>query len=210
MARVFLLLALALASRGEVIDRIAVIVGNGVITDSDIRRQLRFASLLSGQPPDYSAAARRDAAEQLVRQELVRREIELSRYTPPGMAEVEAQIEKNLESRGETAQQRIAAAGLTGQDVKEIFLAIVSYTRFVDFRFSPGVNLSEEEIAAYYEQEFLPQSKRRGDTRPMPLEEARPMITRILNVRKSNEALDQWLAQTRQQVEIRFIEEVFR
>src|SRR4051794_10929308 len=67
----------------ETIDRIAVAVGNRVITVMDIERQLRLAAFLSGSTPELTAEARRKMAETMVEQKLVGRELETARYPEP-------------------------------------------------------------------------------------------------------------------------------
>src|SRR4051795_2405586 len=59
----------------EIIDRIAVSVDRTVITESEVIRQIRITALLNGEQPDLSAANRRETAERLVEQALMRREI---------------------------------------------------------------------------------------------------------------------------------------
>jgi hypothetical protein len=53
------MLGAAALAPAETIDRIAVAVGNRVITVSDIERQLRLAGFLSGAKPELTAEARR-------------------------------------------------------------------------------------------------------------------------------------------------------
>src|SRR3954453_700777 len=74
------LMAAALLLQAETIDRIAVAVGNRVITTSDIERQIRVSAFLSGAKPDLSAEARRKTAEAMVDQKLIRGELEANRY----------------------------------------------------------------------------------------------------------------------------------
>ena len=47
---------LAITARGEIIDRIAVSVGNRVIAESDLNREIRVAAFLDGVKPDFSPA----------------------------------------------------------------------------------------------------------------------------------------------------------
>jgi len=63
LRQIAVLLALAVAVRAEIIDRVAVSVGNRVITTSDLDRQLRVAAFQDGVKPDFSPAARSAAAE---------------------------------------------------------------------------------------------------------------------------------------------------
>src|SRR6476660_4088835 len=61
----FLFLASVLC-RAEIIDRIAVVVGNRVITESEILREIRLTALLNDEPLDFSAVSKRKTADRLV------------------------------------------------------------------------------------------------------------------------------------------------
>src|SRR5688572_25991518 len=65
---------------GEIIDRVAVTVGPSVITESELRRELRITAFLDGRELDLGSAAKRAAGDRLIDQRLIRREIETSRY----------------------------------------------------------------------------------------------------------------------------------
>ena len=66
---------LPLLSSATIIDRIAVVVGNGVVKDSDIDRDIRVTAFLNGEPLDFSASARKKSAAHLIDQIFIRREI---------------------------------------------------------------------------------------------------------------------------------------
>src|ERR1035441_10121619 len=78
---------LAIAAPAEIIDRIAVSVGNRVITESDLHREIRGAAFLDGVKPDFSPAGQLATAQRMVEQVLIRRELEISRYPVPSAAE---------------------------------------------------------------------------------------------------------------------------
>jgi hypothetical protein len=211
LQRIAVLSLVALAAQGEVIDRVAVVVGDQVITESAIRRQIRVNAMLRGEEPDYSPSNKKEAAENLIRQAFVRREIEITRYTPPAMAEAEKQWEENFGARGPEFQKRFEAAGFSERDLKELFLQIIAYTRFVDARFGAGVTVTDAEVREFYEKEYLPEALRQNPTQlPEPLEQSYTRVSRILEMRKANAALDLWLEQIRQQVPVKYFEEAFR
>lgn len=211
LQRIVVLSLVALAAQGEVIDRVAVVVGDQVITESAIRRQIRVNAMLRGEEPDYSPSNKKEAAENLIRQAFVRREIEITRYTPPAMAEAEKQWEENFGARGPEFQKRFEAAGFSERDLKELFLQIIAYTRFVDARFGAGVTVTDAEVREFYEKEYLPEALRQNPTQlPEPLEQSYTRVSRILEMRKANSALDLWLEQIRQQVPVKYFEEAFR
>src|SRR5712692_11432276 len=83
----FLCVVLFFASRGfgaEVLDRIAIVVGNTAITKTEVAHEARIAAFINGEAPDLGPAGKRRAAERLVEQELIRREIGLAHYADSG------------------------------------------------------------------------------------------------------------------------------
>ena len=58
----------------EIIDRVAVSVGNQVITEDQIGEEIRVTAFLNHETPDLSPAQKRRAAERLIEQALVRRD----------------------------------------------------------------------------------------------------------------------------------------
>ena len=67
----------------ETLDRIAVTVGQEVITESQVILDLRVAAFLDRKPVDLSGAAKRQAAARLVDQLLILREAVDSHVTLP-------------------------------------------------------------------------------------------------------------------------------
>jgi len=61
-------LLLVAGLHAEIIDRIAVSVGNQAVTTSDIDREIRVTALLNRSQPDFSPAARRATADRMVEQ----------------------------------------------------------------------------------------------------------------------------------------------
>jgi hypothetical protein len=84
----------------------------------------------------------------------------------------------------------------------------VTLLRFVDYRFRPGIQISDADIQAYYDQETV-RWKQQGDQVPA-LEDVRGKIEETLTEQRINESLDQWLIQTHQQVTIRYLDEALK
>ena len=207
-----LLTFMAALAAGEVLDRVAVRVGPAVITESAVRRHLRMQAFLLNAEPDLRLEARRKAAERLIDQVLVRRELELNHYPAAPASEVATQIELVRKARNEDVEafaRSLVRYGFTQEDLREEVAYEIALMRFVDFRFSAGVQVSEEEIQTAYDKEVVPEAKQRN-TPPPAAEEARASILKLLTYRKTTEALELWLAQARQQMKIRFFEEAFR
>jgi len=205
-------LAVGLGLWAEIIDRVAVTVDRIVITTSDIVSHVRVAAFLNGEPPDLSPAARRAAAQRLVEHALVQREMEILRYPAPPEAEVEAVMEqlRRRHSSPQLFQARLAEYGITEMELRRSLLRQIMTLRFIDFRFRPGVAVTEAEIETYYREEFLPQLQADGRGSPPPLEEVREEIEEILIGRRVDEALDRWLAAATAQADIEYREEAFQ
>lgn len=210
-----LALALALAApAAEILDRVAVTAGRDAVTLSGILRHLRFRSIVSGAPVADTEANRRQAAEQLVELLIVRRELELSRYSPPSMAETDKAIEEFLAEMKwgrEKLLEELSRAGFTGEEFRREMQARLTVARFIDYRFAPGVQVTDEEVQSYYATEFLPSLRQTGaNAAEPPLAAVRPMIERILTTRKVNAAMEDWLRQMRQSLRIRYFDAAFR
>ena len=81
-------------SPAAVLDRIAVTVGNDAITESEVMEEIRITSLLNNEPLDFSAPARRAAAERLVDQYLIRQELAGGGQVAPRWPDVAARLDR--------------------------------------------------------------------------------------------------------------------
>jgi len=210
---IWLFLAGAMAGTAEIIDRIAVVVDKMVITESDVVNHLRIASFLNGEPVSLTNEERREAANRLVEQLLVRREMEISRYPAPAPADVDPVLGEFRARRypEEGSYKRaLAEYGVSDADVRESLLLQLTLLRFIQFRFRPGVALDDSEVEAYYRNEFNTEWSSRNTTPPPPLDDVRDEIEEILIEAHVDEALDNWLEETTALARIRYIEEAFQ
>lgn len=207
-----ILVLLASFAPGETLDRVSARVGKDAITDSALRCHLRMEAFFARTTPELSSESRRKAAQRLIDQILIRRELELNRFAPPAAADVETQIGQLMKSRQEDAAAlgaSLASYGFSLDDLRSEILYQIMLLRFVEFRFSAGILVTDPEIDAAYEKEVVPEARQRN-VPPPSAESARAGIVKLLTYRKTNAALEQWLAQARQQVKIQVFEEAFR
>jgi hypothetical protein len=177
-------LAVGVAAAG-IIDRIAVTVGNQVITESEVLREARLTEIENGEPPDLGPAARRAAAERLVDQELIRREMHIGSYPKPTPEEGEAMLrEWRREHYPDDAEYSAALAeyGVTEDELKQHLIWELAVLRFTDVRFKTA--LSEPGQSA-----------------------DRAMNANETEVERQLEA---WLKQQRQSTRIQFKKEAFQ
>jgi hypothetical protein len=210
---VFLSTLLTPSPRAEVIDRIAVTLDNQIIAESEVAREIRLIAFLNGDPLDFSPEARRKAADRLVEQKLIRREIELGRYLEPSKEEVAAmmkQIQAQKFRGPEDYRQALDKYDVSESDLNAHLLWQLTLLRFIDARFRPGVQVSDEEIRAYFDRE---QRKLEGTADPgkQPrFEDFRDQIAETLINQFVDQQLDDWMAAARKRTRIVFHPEAFK
>jgi hypothetical protein len=204
---------LAASAHAEIIDRIAVSVGNSVITAGDVNREIRVTAFLNGLKPDFSPAAKRATAERLVEQNLIRRELELTRFTMP---EDSATVTQFLEFRktqfpgDEEFQRALQDAGITEQDLKDELQWQGMLLAFVAVRFRPGVKVTEQDLKDYFEKVVRPAAQAAHPGEPVLLEDYRDKVEETLTGKRADQEMDAWLRETRKRMDIVFHEEAFR
>lgn len=191
----------------EIIDRIAISVGNQVITESQIDDEIRVTAFLNQEKLNLDSAERKKAAARLIDQSLVRREMELSRYPMPSLSDADEALKKIEAGYGTEAayQKALAAYGISSDGLKRRLWWQATFLRFVDFRFRPGIQIPDADVQAYYQQQT---AKWKQEGVPIPsLEDARVNIEQTLTEQRVDQAMDRWLAETRAQVAIKFRDE---
>ena len=204
---------LAAVAHAEIIDRIAVSVGNSVITASALDREVRVIALLNSMPPDFTPASKRATAERLIEQKLIRREIELSRYPTPDAATVEPVLEESRKTRfksDDDFRRALAEYGITEQDVKDHLLWQLTLLRFIEVRFRPGIQATDQDIRDYFEKVVKPAAQAAHPGEPVTLDDYRDKIEEALTGQRADRELDNWLKETRKRTEIVFHEELFQ
>lgn len=197
-------LLLALSCRAEVIDRIAVSVGNQVITEAQIVDEIRVTAFLNHQKPDLTPDQKKAAAERLIEQVLMKREMEMSQYPLPNLAEPQPLIKDALAGR-----EPLAEAGITEEDLRQHLWWELAMLRFIEYRFRPSVQIPEAAVKDYYDKKRV-EWEQQG-IQPIPsLEDSRADIEKILTQQRVDRALDRWLGDTRTRVEILYRKEVFQ
>jgi len=212
-ALVFAVLVFAVMARAEIIDRIAVSVGNRVITESDLDREIRVAAFLDGVKPDFSPAGKRATAERMVEQVLIRRELETSRYPVPSAAEVapvlEAFQKAHFPHDGEY-QRALTDYGIVDRDVKDLLLWQRTLLIFIEVRFQSGVQVTGQDIQDYFDKVVQPAAEAAHPGQPIALEDYRDRIEQTLAGQRADQEMNTWLKEARNHTEIVFHEEVLR
>jgi hypothetical protein len=207
------LLALDIGLQAVIIDRVAASVGNRVITASGVDRQIRVAAFQDGVKPDFAPAARRAAAERMVEQKLIERELSNSRYPLPDPAELLPaldQFRKDHFKDDRDYQRALAENGITEQDFKDLLLWQRTLLLFIEVRFDTGAQITDQEIQDYFEKTVKPAAQLAHPGEPVDLDDYRDQIEQTLAGHRADQQLDTWLKEARKRVEIVYHDEVFQ
>lgn len=200
------------AVAGEVLDRVALSIDNDAITESQILQQIRLAAFQSRTKPSFTTADKRHAAEQLRDRLLIEREMQQNRYTPPDAAAVEKllkQFQADHSLSGAAYAQELAQYGLTDAQFRQFLMAQAMTIQFIDVRFRPAVQISEAGVREYYEQQYVPEWRKRSQDPPPPLAQVHDDIEAVITRERANQNLDNWLGEVHRQADIRWQKEVF-
>jgi hypothetical protein len=133
---------LAAAAAAGVVDRVAVVVGTDVVTETEVLREVRLTQFQNGEPLELSPMARRAAAERLVDQILIRREMTIGGYRLPTDAEAAAMLRKFRQERFTSVSDFRAALdryGISEAELRERLREQLAAIRFTDTRFHAGL-----------------------------------------------------------------------
>jgi hypothetical protein len=132
---------LQLAATAAVLDRVAVVVGKTVITETEVIQEARLEAFLNQAPLDLGPEARKAAAQRLVDQQLVKNEMRIGSYPQPTPAEADDMIRKFRQEHFSSIPAFHAALekyGITEEQLRQHLMWQLAAIRFTDLRFSPA------------------------------------------------------------------------
>lgn len=208
LIRLLVFVGLTLALQAEIVDRLAIAVAHQAITELQIDEELRVTALLNEKPIVRDVAERRAAADRLVQQLLVEREMAQSHYPLPTDQEVTAYIDKiraGLTSGGNWNAQ-LTAYDLTEATLREHLALQLTTLQFIEYRFRPDFGISEAAIESQYRSEAAQwTSQHPGKTAP-PLASLRESIQQELIEQRIDQALSTWLEESLKQIHILYLD----
>jgi hypothetical protein len=207
----FLLALTILAAPGaaELLDRVAVTVGNQVITENEITDEIRMDAFLNNEPADFSEKSKRAAADRLIEQKLIYREMDMGRYPPAPPQEVNGMMDKLEKTRARSQgdfERALKAAGITQDQLREHLLWGLTLSSFIDLRFRPAVQVTRKDIQDYYQDKILPATK--AGEKPN-LADVRAQIEQTLTGERADRQLDAWLKDSKARARIEYRKEAF-
>ncbi len=218
------------------LDRVAVTIGNYVITESEVEEEVRVTDFLNNQPVDLSQTARRQAAERLIDQHLVKADMQVSEWPQPEASEaakLEAQVirQKFGGNRG-AFEAALKRDGISENQLKQHLLWQLAALRYTEFRFQPGVTEASPALRQQLEAatqrrsaENAQQAHPRGTQPPLRLGQTPPPRTDQTGAppqpsgaanpqnpvpRTVEQQMDAWLKQARSRARIVYHQEAFQ
>jgi parvulin-like peptidyl-prolyl isomerase len=208
----FLAAFTALLPGAVVLDRIAVVVNKHAIKLSDIQHQLRLTEFINSQPLDLGAAARKQAADHLIDQAVIRDEIALEGYNRATDAQATSMLEQIRKNRFAGSDARLRASleryGLTENELHEHLLWQMTVLDFIDQRFRPGVLVSDDDVRKYYDSHL--DALKKQHPADFSFEKLAPEIRTLLEGQQVNQQFDVWLDESRKNARIQYLNGAFQ
>lgn len=173
LALVLIATLIASAARAEVVNRIAAVVDDEVITVYEVERESRpvvsaYLSSSEGATPEERAAAvaqiKRDVMQRLIENVLLEREVARLGF-PVEEQDVDKYVERIMAANRMDRDQLVemlAREGKTMDDLRDQVRKQILRERYVGFRMKDRIAVSEEEARTYYQNnpdEFIDDSR---------------------------------------------------
>ncbi|MHB8755790.1 MAG: hypothetical protein ACYC92_12675 [Candidatus Acidiferrales bacterium] len=180
------------------IDGIAARIGDDVVTDSEVRELEDYQQLIDGH-----AQSRATVVRELVDQWIVRTEAAAAKFPRPATVEVTQEFQTLLQQfpSAQQFQARLARAGLTQDEVRQVLERQLYYVRFLDYKFHAAAQVTSAQIETYYHKQLAPQLEKKGQSVP-PLKQVEAQIRQLLTQEQINEKAAQWLEEAKARLRI--------
>jgi len=198
-----------------VLDRAVAVVNKHVILSSDLEDEIRLSILEPNQ--NGKQLTPQEALDQLISRSLIDQQIrdQDEASLTPSQDEVNARLDQLRKQLPICIRQNCASdagwkAFLTAHDLsQERVQSYLRYRmeilRFIEQRFRQGIQISQDQIQAYYRDILLPEF--RPGEKPPPLDQVAPRIQEILLQQQVNRLFEDWLTNLRQQGDVEVLDQ---
>lgn len=187
------------------VDRIAAVVGDDIILESEIRK-LVAVRYLERKPGESDSSYRDGVLDQRVVDLLREKQLRRSSGFDPKPEEVEARVaaleERLARDRGIPAAAALAAAGTTREELSAWVRRGLALDSFVKERLTPRLKLTEADLRAYYDTPFRDAVKKRGLADVPPFDDVREEIREVVRELRLNAEIERWTEQLRSETRI--------
>ncbi len=188
-----------------VLDRIAAVVGDDLILESEVRK-LAGVGYLPREAGETEAAYRDRVLASRVVEVLRDRQLRKTGGIEPKREEVEARVAlleaRVVKERGEPLDAILARAGATRDDLYAFVKRGMALESFVRERLSPAIKTTDAELRAYYDGPFREEAAAKGLSTLPPFEDVSEQIRDLVRERKLNAEIERWTEQLRAETRV--------
>jgi len=188
----------AQSSEPLVIDRIVAHIEDDIITLSEVRELSAYQQLVDGHSESDDKLL-----NELIEQWVVNNEAVSTQFPAAAESEVTREVTR-IQGQFANAQaysQRLADLGLTPDDIKRMVAREIYLARYLDYKFRPAVQISDDDIAKYYKESLIPALTAKGQSAP-PLDQVTEQIRELLVQQGVNERAASWFDETKSRLKI--------
>lgn len=188
----------AASQAGVVVDRVVAHIEKDIITLSDVQ-ELAAYQRLAGREPDQQSELLRE----LIDQWIVANDAAAARFPAPPGQQVDAEFAalRNQVGTAEKFAARLRELGLSEPDVRRLVAKQILMDTYLEYKFRAVARVEPGAVERYYHDEFVPQLQRRHQAVPA-LDDVRDAITNLLLERDITRRAQQWIDQTRANLDI--------
>jgi len=188
-----------------VLDRIAAVVGDDVILESEIKK-LAGVDYLPRDPGESDAAYRDRILAARIVEVLRDRQLRKTGGIEPKREEVEARVAaleaRVLKERGEPLDTVLARAGATRDELTAFVKRGMALESYVKERLGPTIKTTDAELKAYYDGPFRQEAQARGLKSLPPFEDVSEQIREVVREKKLNAEIERWTEQLRAETRV--------
>jgi hypothetical protein len=179
------------------IDRLLAAVNGKIVTELDLGIARTLDAVLQFGK-NAALQSRQKELDRLINQELIRQEMENYPIPESDRAEVEREVQAQLENLRDAYAEigglpaLLRQLGLQQDELVAKVRTLVLSEKFISLRFGPFITVTDAEVEAYYSGRLLPQLRERGIDIPPPAAVA-AQISALLREEKKNQAWLQWI-----------------
>jgi hypothetical protein len=170
-----------------------------------------LTAFLNGAPLDFGAAAKRKTADRLVEQHLIAAEAKVNGRASLDPEELEQTLQQVRERFPSPANYKaeLERTGVTEDELKAHLARQIMTLSFLDFRFRPGIRITDDEIARYFKERVAPGLKKTPTGQQLSLDDYRSEMEEALIGERVDKAADAWLKEARARTHIEYRKDVF-
>ena len=189
----------------QLLDRIAAVVGDDILLQSDVDRYAALGLVERRAGESEEAYRERILNERLV--EMLReRELRKTAGFTPYPRDVEARYrllsDRVSRERGVPFGDVLSAAGVGRDEALEWIRRGMAIETFVQERLLPAVRVTDHEMASFYAGPFQVEAPAKGLAEVPPLREVEDQVRALLRERKLNADVERWTEELRQKTRI--------